>query len=194
MATRPCTFDESFAHTWRAEILERPPLIAPARQYVYPQAVEEVERGALQLLLRTGPGIAPVMMTFALGFADWALPHGLWSCPDSGQVCALAGGYAYVVHAGEPEKWMQIPYRPVTAVHVAKEAGLLVFASFHQLWALGGSGPIWETSRLSWEGIRVTEVAEREICGFGWDMITDVEVPFTVNLKDGSHTGGAGPN
>ena len=193
MTARSSTRNESFAHDWQAEILDRPPLIAPARQYVYPRAGEEVELGALLLLLRSGPGRTPAMMTFALGFADPALPHGLWGCPDPRQLCAIAGGYAYVVDAEEPQEWMQVPYRPVTAVHAAKEAGLLVFAGFHTLWALGASGRAWETARLSWEGIRVTEVSERELRGLGWDMVTDAEVPFTVNLMDGSHVGGAGP-
>jgi len=193
MAARPYVFDESFPHPWQAQILPGRPLIAPARQYVYPLAMEEVELGALELLLRVQAGAAQVGMTFALGFADPALPHGLWSCPDPGQLCAVAGGYAYVVRADEPKQWMQVPYRPVTSVHPAVESGLLIFAGFHRLWALGSTGQAWETERLSWEGVRVTEVGGGQLHGFGWDMATDTEIPFRVNLRDGSHTGGSGP-
>ena len=106
--------DTTFPHDWQAEILEAPPLIAPTRHYIYPQAVEEVERGALQIYWRSRPDAETAMATFALGFADPSLPHGVWSCPNPRQVCALAGGYAYVVDIDQPEKWMQIPYRPVT--------------------------------------------------------------------------------
>ena len=128
MSARSSTRDESFAHQWQAEILEAPPLIAPARQYVYPQAVEEVELGALQILLRDQPGATPMMMTFALGFADPALPHGIWSCPSPRQLCAVAGGYAYVVDSQDPGQWIQIPYRPVISVHLAVEQNLLPLA------------------------------------------------------------------
>jgi hypothetical protein len=193
VSARVSARDESFPHIWQAEILAAPPLIAPARQYVYPQAVEEVERGALQILLREQPGAAAVMMTFALGFAEPSLPHGIWSCPDPKQLCAVAGGYAYIVDADEPGQWMQIPYRPVISVHPAVEQNLLIFTSFHKLWALGPNGQAWETARLSWEGLRVTDIAGQELQGFGWDLATDTEVAFTVDLANGNHTGGASP-
>ncbi len=193
MAARPYTQDASFAHPWQAEILNKPPLIAPARQYVYPQAVEEVERGALQILLWSQPGVAPVLATFALGFADPALPHGVWTCPNPKQMCAIAGGYAYIVETDRPEEWMQIPYRPVISVHALAEQRLLLFAGFHAIWALGTEGQAWETARLSWEGLRITEIQGQELHGFGWNLATDADVPFTVDLATGHHTGGASP-
>jgi hypothetical protein len=187
------TRDTTFPHDWQVEILEGAPLIAPTRQYVYPQAVEEVERGALQILLRSRLGDAPVMATFALGFAEPSLPNGIWSCPNPRQVCAIAGGYAYVVDVDRPDQWLQIPYRPVTWVYAVREQGLLLFASFHAVWALGIAGKAWETGRLSWEGLRVTGINGRQLQGFGWDLDSDAEVPFTVDLTTGQHVGGAGP-
>ena len=184
--------DTAFPHDWKVEILEAPPLIAPTRHYIYPQAVEEVERGALQIYLRSRPEAEFAMATFALGFADPSLPHGVWSCPNRDQMCAIAGGYAYVVDVASPEKWMQIPYRPVTWVDAAPEHKLLLFASFHRLWALGAEGKAWETGRLSWEGLRVTGIEGQHLHGFGWDLETDSEVPFAVDLTTGQHIGGAG--
>lgn len=193
MSVRPVTRDERFPHLWQAEVLENAPLISPARHYVYPQAVEEVERGALILLMRPDVSVAPVLATFALGFADPSLPHGIWSCPNPRQLCAVAGGYAYIVDTESPEKWSQIPYRPVIGVHSAVEQDQLIFTGFHKLWALGIDGQAWETGRLSWEGIRVTEIDGSTLHGFGWDLATDSEIAFTVDLATGRHTGGAGP-
>jgi hypothetical protein len=181
-----------FPHDWQVEILEAAPLIASTRHYIYPQAVEEVERGALQVYFRSGPKAETAMGTFALGFADQSLPHGVWSCPNPRQMCAIAGGYAYVIDVERPEQWFQIPYRPVTWVDAAPEQQLLLFASFHRLWALGVDGKAWETSRLSWEGLRVTGSDGHQLWGFGWDLETDTEVPFTVDLVTGQHAGGAG--
>jgi hypothetical protein len=183
--------DTTFPHDWQAEILEALPLIAPKRHYIYPQAVEEVERGALQIYFQSRPQADKAMATFALGFADPSLPHGVWSCPNRDQICAIAGGYAYVVDIDQPEKWMRIPYRPVTWVDPAPKQKLLLFASFHRLWALGVQGKAWETGRLSWEGLRVTGIDGQHLHGFGWDLETDSEVPFTVDLTTGQHTGGA---
>lgn len=182
----------AFPHDWQVEILEKPPLIAPTRHFIYPQAVEEVERGALQIYFRAQPATEMAMATFALGFADPSMPHGVWSCPNPQQMCAIAGGYAYVVEVDRPEKWMQIPYRPVTWVGAAPEHKLLLFASFHRLWALGVDGKAWETDRLSWEGLRVTAIEGRYLRGFGWDLETDTEFQFTVDLATGDHIFGAG--
>ena len=184
--------DTAFPHDWQVEILEVPPLIAPTKHYIYPQAVEEVERGALQIYFRPQPEAETAMATFALGFADPLLPHGVWSCPNPREMCAIAGGYAYVVDIDLPDRWMQLPYRPVTWVAAAPEPKLLLFASFHCIWALGAEGKAWETGRLSWEGLRVTGVHGRQLQGFGWDLETDLEVPFTVDMATGNHTGGAG--
>ncbi|MHB1936901.1 MAG: hypothetical protein ACYCOR_09970 [Acidobacteriaceae bacterium] len=194
MSARQYIFDSTFIHDWEVEILERPPLIFPVRQYVYPKAVEEVERGALQILLRSRPGAEAAMATFALGFADPSLPHGVWSCPNPRQLCAIAGGYAFIVDTENPEQWLQIPYRPVAWVHAAEQQELLLFASFHRIWALSAAGKAWETDRLSWEGLRVTGIEGQQLRGFGWDMNTDTEVPFAVDLATGQHIGGAGPS
>ncbi len=44
--------DLSFPHAWQAEILPRRPAILPVQHYVYPREVEEIERGALEVLVR----------------------------------------------------------------------------------------------------------------------------------------------
>ena len=46
--------DLSFPHQWEAEILAARPLILPPRHFVYPREAEEVERGALEVLVRPG--------------------------------------------------------------------------------------------------------------------------------------------
>ena len=38
----------------------------------------------------------------------------------------------------------------------------------------------------------MTGIDGRYLRGFGWDLETDTEVPFTVDLSTGEHTGGAG--
>ena len=40
------------------------------------------------------------------------------------------------------------------------------------------------------EGINILDVANDEIHGLGWDLLTDRDVPFTVDLRTGKHTGG----
>jgi hypothetical protein len=181
--------DRTFAHDWEAEVLASRPFILPRRQFVYPVQVEEVEHGALEIAIRP-VGSAPFLATCALGFAGSAVPSGVWACPDAAWICAVAGGYAYLIDTRDPTRWEQVVYRPVTAVTAVAEQHLLLFSSFHSLLAWGREGKAWQTGRLSWDGIRITSIQSETLLGFGWDMKTDQELPFEVDLKTGEHRGG----
>jgi hypothetical protein len=183
------TMDMSFPTQWTVTVLEARPLILPRRQYVYPLQVEEVERGALELMVHPAAE-EPFLATCALGFASQAVPTGVWACPAPPMLCAVAGGYAYLIDTRAPERWQQIGYRPVTEVRPAPAACLLLFASFHSVEAWGIAGRVWQSKRLSWEGLRLGEINAKELHGWGWDMRTDTEVPFVVDLQTGQHTGG----
>lgn len=175
---------ENFSHPWQAEILRHRPPILPQRHFTYPRAAEEVERGALEVMVRPVAD-APFLCTFALGFADPSAPSGLWSCPDPDEVCALAGGYAYVVNTRNPERFTHLDLRPVLEVHSAPEQHLLLFCGNQSVLAWGAQGLRWKTPRLSSEGLRITEIQGGKLHGFGWDLMTDREVPFAVNLATG---------
>ncbi len=176
----------AFLHTWRVQRLASRPLILPRRHVVYPGVVEEVEIGALELMItpREGEGF---LATCALGFAATSVPTGVWSCPDPDWLCAISGGYAYMINTCDPAQWEQVEYRPVVEVLPVIDAGVLIFASFHTLLAYGADGMKWKTRRLSSEGLRLGDVREGQLHGWGWDMKTDREFPFSVNLSTGEH-------
>jgi hypothetical protein len=182
-----------FPRDWRAEILTRPPLIAPARQFTYPQQIageeDAMARGAL--LLQVSPAVSGTFLaTCALGFTDPSMPTGLFACPNPRELCAVAGGYAYIIDTAAPERSTHIPLKPIAEVLVLAEQALLIFVGFHAIVAWGREGLAWQTARLSWEGIRITGVAGTALKGFGWNMPTDKEVEFAIDLRDGGHTGG----
>jgi hypothetical protein len=186
----------AFTPSWSAELLSKPPLIAPARQVVWPQRVageeDALARGALLLLVKPATG-GSFLATCALGFRDPSLPSGVWACPRPDDLLAVAGGYAYLVDTRTPEQCLHLPIRPVVQVLPAPEAGVILLAGFHTVAAIGTHGLLWETARLSWEGVTLTEVRNGELHGLGWNMRTDREVPFTVDLNTGQHTGGGFP-
>lgn len=182
-----------FARDWTAEVLAAPPLIAPARQYVWPMLIageeDALARGALQLMVRPAGGGA-YLLTCALGFKDPSMPTGVFACPRVGEICAVAGGYGYLAPAARPEECTLLAMKPVVRVVPVVAAGLLLFVGFQTILAWGVDGLAWETGRLSWEGVRVTSFADAEVRGFGWDLMTDKEVEFVVDLRTGEHTGG----
>ena len=184
---------DTFPHTWTASILTAPPLIAPARQFIYPQHVpgedDALARGAM--LLNVKPATSGTFLaTCALGFRDPSLPTGIFSCPRPDDLLAVAGGYAYLIDTLAPERCLHIPLRPVTQVLPAPDAGLILLAGFHTVAALDANGLRWETARLSWEGVTLTEVRDGKLHGKGWNMHTNHEVGFSVDLTTGAHEGG----
>lgn len=184
----------AFPATWTAEILSAPPLIAPARQFTWPQPVpgeeDALARGAMLLNVKPASG-GSFLATCALGFRDPAALNGVWSCPRHGNILAVAGGYAYLADTLAPERPLHLPQRPVAQVLPAPEANLLLLAGFHNIAAIGPTGLLWETARLSWEGLTLQDIRENHLHGTGWDMRTDRELPFSVDLETGQHIGGA---
>ena len=185
----PPTFEQS----WQARILTAPPLIAPARQYIYPQHIpgeeDALSRGAL--LLDIKPANAPnFLATCALGFTDPSLPTSIHACPRPDDLLAIAGGYAYLIDTLNPTHSLHLPLRPVTQILSAPTAGLILLAGFHNVIAIDATGLRWQSARLSWEGITLTHADAHHLHGTGWNLHTDREIPFTIDLTTGTHTGG----
>jgi protein-tyrosine phosphatase len=196
ISPRSITITPEFPHNWTVEVLKSAPLIAPARQFIYPQQIageeDALARGALQLIVRPSIG-GNFLATCALGFTDKSMPTGVFSCPNAYQLCAVAGGYAYIIDTHHPEHATHIPLKPVVEVRVLPTHSLLIFTGFHTILAWGQQGQTWETQRLTWEGLRITSIDGNTLHGIGWNLLTDKEIPFTVDLLTGHHQGGGFP-
>ncbi len=182
-----------FARRWEAEILAGRPLILPPRHFVYPKQAEEVERGALEVVVRP-VGAEPFLATCALGFRDPAVPTGVWAAPKAEEMCAVAGGYAYVIDTTAPERFAMVAYRPVLEVRAVAAKGLLLFVGHYSILAWGAEGMAWESEKLSDEGVTITGIEGDVLRGMGWEMRTDRETGFAVDLGTGLRAtcGGAG--
>jgi hypothetical protein len=184
---------QEFPHDWSVEILKTQPLIAPARQFIYPQQIageeDALARGALQLMVRPASG-ETFLATCALGFTNPAMPTGVFTCPNPQEMCAIAGGYAYVIDTTQPERSSHVALKPVVEVLSLLAQGLLLFVGFHSIVAWGRNGIAWQSARLSWEGVRVTIIDGNVLHGAGWNLMTDREVAFSLDLLTGKHLGG----
>jgi hypothetical protein len=120
-----------------------------------------------------------------LGFRDPAAPTGLWSTPSPEKICAVSGGYAYLIDTAAPERFTMIPYRPVLAVRAVVSSGLLLFVGHHSILAWGRDGQAWESGKLSDEGVTVTSMNGNHLRGLGWELMSDTETAFTLDLATG---------
>jgi len=68
---------ENFPHSWTAQVFKTAPLIAPARQFVYPLHVageeDAMNRGAMLVEVKPAAG-GLFLATCALGFQEASLP------------------------------------------------------------------------------------------------------------------------
>jgi hypothetical protein len=225
--------DFTFPRHWQADLLPARPVILPARHFTYPRDAEEIERGALEILVRPGSvpespsrppgpvlhspsgspravlhpslgapgpdsgtwensqagppaiGNQPFLATCALGFRDPAAPTGIWSTPHPDWLCAVSGGYAYLIDTTDPERFTMLPYRPVLDVRAAPADNLLLFVGHHGILAWGRDGQAWESEKLSDEGITITAIGPGVLRGKGWEMRTDKEIAFALEMRSG---------
>lgn len=159
-------------------------MILPPRHFVYPRDAEEVERGALEVMVRPAVG-EPFLATCALGFRDPLVPTGLWSAPNPAELCAVSGGYAYLIDTRAPERFTMLACKPVLAITPAPHADLLLFVGHRTILAWGREGAAWETEKLSDEGVTVTGIEGPILRGSGWHLLTDKETEFALDLKTG---------
>jgi hypothetical protein len=186
-------FDFTFPRNYEVRILEAAPPVHPVEKlHHFPVELEEGDRSGayLRVTPQSGPAWAGF---FVQGFDSDQVVSQVCSAPDPDSFCAVVGGYAYVVKAGDPAKWFRVEQSPVVDLRVLSQHGLLLFAGFTSITAVDRSGIAWTTERLSWEGLTITEIKGDILFGHGWDAHTDKEVPFEVDLKTGKHTGGARP-
>jgi hypothetical protein len=176
----------TFPHCWQAEILPARPLILPSRHFVYPAQAEEVERGALEVLISPNQDAQPFLATCALGFRDPSVPSGIWSCPNSAEICAVSGGYAYMIDTREPERFTMIAFRPVLQLMPVPASRLMLFVGHHSILAWSIQGHLWQSEKHSDEGVTITGCEADELTGLGWNMLTDQETPFTLDLRTGA--------
>ena len=175
---------------YQVDLLEAlPPKEPESPVYVFPERVEDVERGAV--LLRISPSrMHPWIGVFALGYASAEVVHGIYSCPSMTDLCVVSGGYAYVVDVRNPKVWRRLDAQPIVRIDVVPHPELLLFTDFKTISAWGEKGFLWQTEPLSWEGVTIREISPAGILGSGWQPWTDEEVDFCVDIHTGRHTGG----
>ena len=177
-----------FPHDWRVHLLQAPPLIAPVRSFVYPQKIageeDALARGALLLDVHPAAG-GNFLATCALGFEGDGPLSGVWSCPNPTELCAVAGGYAYLIDTRQPERCTHLALHPVVEVRAVTSHALLLFVGFHSIAAWGADGLAWQSPRVSSEGITLGAIEGDTLHGMGWDLMTDKEVEFALDLRGG---------
>ncbi len=78
-----------------------------------------------------------------------------------------------------------IEFRPVLEVRAVVEMQLLLFVGHREIIAWGADGMAWTSAKLSDEGVTITKIADGMLQGTGWEIMTDKERAFALDLRSG---------
>jgi hypothetical protein len=106
------------------------------------------------------------------------------------KLCVVAGGQGYIVNVQAPSEYEIVRPNPIMQVLPIVERRMLVFVGYTDLRAYAPLGLVWQTGRISWDGITVAAVTQEHIMGTVWDPPTGRDIDFMVDLDTGKLTGG----
>jgi hypothetical protein len=132
----------------------------------------------------------PWFGTFAFGHVAPRGKSGIFTMPNPDVLCVVSRGEGYLVSASLPKSWERLRVVPVIDVRPVLAYDIIVFAEFTRLVAFGREGIKWQTKRLSWDNLQISEVATSYIKGEFWDVRSDAIASFVVDLATGTHQGG----
>ena len=106
-------------------------------------------------------------------------------------VLVISGGQGYVVEP-DARALVKTLEAAIQSVHV-RAGGQLVILDRQGIAfeAIGKSGWLWHTRRLSWDGFRKVTFVDDELTGEGWNAIDQQWQSFKVDLRTGRSVGGA---
>lgn len=178
-----------FAADYEFESLSELPACRVKRLF-YPGATAAGGRDGLNVHVIPHRGEEWIGTFAAGGFGSRSVTEACRS-PNSRKLCVVSEGQGYIIDVECPEIYDDVPIFPILALRSSSKHRLLIFANHTEILAVSAEGVAWRTARLSWDSMQLTSMSEDELCGVFWDMRSESEQCFTVNLINGEHTGGA---
>jgi hypothetical protein len=151
---------------------------------------------------RTDGGRDGLIVTFGLGEAgEWTgvfafgnngqlRTRAIVPLPESDLVVVVSDGDGYMVHERQPGSFDGVRAVPVRSVHVIPSAGLLVLADDTTMCAYGRQGLVWETERIAWSELVIEDVSSTKIRCRTYDIRSEENLVFEVDVQDGRCHGG----
>lgn len=181
-------FDTSFPSDYECEILEELPNRV-SRKWYFPGGTELGGRGGLIVSVQPHDG-EEWLGIFALGDISRLGVNAVLSMPHPRRLCVVARGQGCIVEVTSPREIEAISMEPILGVVRAPASGLVLMHDFSRMRAYGYDGLAWSTPAISWDGVQVREVTQREVHGTAWDSPNKCHVPFVIDLATGACRGG----
>jgi hypothetical protein len=123
---------------------------------------------------------------FQPGLTDMhdVMPH-----PDDKRLIVIAGGEAYVIDESDPTTWTHFG-GSINFAEAIPDLDAVLFGNGLWFELLGSESTIWQTRRISWDGMRDLRLQGLTLTGRSW-CYDDTWSDFTVDLVEGTVVGGS---
>lgn len=173
------TFPKAYSIEWPTEL---PNCGSP--HFFYPGASSVGGHDGFLVKIRPENGQA-WLGTFAFGDGGFS---GIFSTPDPQRICVVSRGAGYFVNVTQPSKWEGVRASPIMDVRSVLAHEIVVFSDWTDLIAYGATGMKWQTDRLAWDSLKITDVSDTHITGTFFNLGETKD--FVVDLQTGEHEGG----
>lgn len=179
--------DRTFDGNYDCQVLHEIPSGGAVSHYLPQQQAGVGQDG---ILLRISPrGISSWIGLFSSVKKYPGTPSRILFTPNPNTICVICSGDAVVTDVRHPNRSTLLDFEPITDAIAVKERRIIVFAGFTKLMAFDGSSVAWETSRVAWDELKITSINALSIYGEYWDVATEKQVQFEVDLDTGEVKG-----
>jgi hypothetical protein len=185
--------DQSFCQAYECKLVDAPPT-GGVPMYCYPGGIVGGWVRGVGVEITPHSTAECWIGSFADGSLSPRAASGAFSHPCPNKLLVVAKGDGYVVNVNDPREFSRIDRSlPIMGVIPLPDAGVIVLYDFTGMVAIGAGGIVWETPRLSWDGLTIEGVLSGVIRGTGWDSANNCNVHFEVIASSGECKGGASP-
>ncbi len=109
--------------------------------------------------------------------------------PNGSSAIVIAGGECYIIEI-ENRKLKESFGGMYETVFCIFEKNIVILGTSIDFDALNASGHLWQSQRISWDGLRHLKQEENILSGEAWSL-GNTWIPFSLDIDSGKHTGGA---
>jgi len=182
--------DETFEHNFDCQKRQELPGGQSSKIYYFPGSRSNFgQDGYIFEINPFGEG-RPWIGVFAFGKNSANKYSAVLSHPNPSKLCVISWGDGYIVDTVDPQRFYLVDCHPICNVIASKKHKLLVFSNFTEFIAYGFKGFAWRSKRVGWSDLNITEVTDDFVKGNVWDIRSESEIDFSLEISTGLHTGG----
>jgi len=168
----------------RYEILEGLPAYGPMYVPVSENGEQFSHEGLVIRFYKSNGG--EWVANFQPGWSDCVLVE---DYPDTNRIIVIAKGQGYIM-SPDQEKPIDIFGVGINQVLKANDKKIIL-ADFCNVWLVNDQGNVWQSKRISWDGIEDLKLQENLVTGLSYDPGANDWKPFSINLDTKETIGGS---